>query len=62
MFGVEYYKTCILTHLAYIANVKTSCSRWAESMTLNLAPFYDVSLPIDHISLTLDRETSFFKE
>ena len=52
-----------LTHLAYIAMVKNrvlfcnnSLGRYAWSY---LAPFYDIILSIDHVSLTLDRVTSF---
>ena len=53
----------ILTHLVYIANGKNRVLFCNNSLGGNalryLAPFYDVILPIDHVSLTLDGMTSF---
>ena len=48
--------THILTHLTYIANGKNVCSVLQQFTGRNawccLVPFYDVILPIDHVSLT----------
>ena len=47
----------ILTHFAYIVNGKKSCSNLQQFTVRKYATlfalFYDVILPIDHVSLTV---------
>ena len=57
-------KTKILTHLAYIGNGKKSCPILQQNhwIVWRLVPsFYDVILPIVHVSLTLDAVTTFLR-
>ena len=63
MFFIFSLLICIPTHLAYIVNGKNRVLFCNNSLGGNacryLAPFYDVILPIDHVSLTLNGVTSF---